>query len=151
MKKGEFLIKYNVAVQVSEQAFNKLGLAAKRFTKAYADEYSDLADEEHFVRKDFAIVEGEGVNKKAKTERLQNGAEVLVKDDAKEKELRVALKAWKKEEISFKLDKHKPIELTKKLLVMSAPIFEELNGFVFIANEEEYLEALDEAQSEEIK
>ena len=146
MEKGEFLIKYNVAIQVAEQAFNKLGLAAKRYTKAYADEYSDLADEEHFVRKDFAIVEGEGINKKAKTERLQNGAEVLVMDDSKEKELRAALKAWKKEKVSFELDKHTPIELTEKLLIMSAPIFEELNGYVFIANEEDYLKALDQVQ-----
>jgi hypothetical protein len=143
MKKGEFLIKYNTAKQVSEAAFSKLGLAAKKFTKAYQDEYADLSDEEHFLRKDFAIIEGEGVNKKAKTERLQNGAEILVMDDSKEKELFAALKAWRKEEISFELDKYEPIKLEGKLLFMSAPIYDTLNGYVFNVSEEAYLEALE--------
>jgi len=136
MNKGEFLIKYNVATQVANNAFSKLGLAAKKFTKAYADEYSDLADEEHFLRKDFAELDE---NKKAKKD--QQGQ--LILDDSKEKELFKALKAWKKEPIEFELNKFTPIKLEGTLLFMSAPIYEELNGFVFDVEEEVYLQALE--------
>lgn len=135
MNKGEFLVKYNVATQVANTAFSKLGLTAKKFTKAYANEYSDLADEEHFIRKDFAkIVDGVA-------QKDQQGN--LVMDDSKEKELFTALKAWKKEPITFELDKFTPIKLEGKLLFMSAPIYEELNGFVFDVEESVYLEALE--------
>lgn len=135
MNKGEFLVKYNTAVQVANTAFSKLGLTAKKFTKAYADDFSDLADEEHFIRKDFAkIVDGVA-------QKDQQGN--LVMDDSKEKELFTALKAWKKEPITFELDKFTPIKLEGKLLFMSAPIYEELNGFVFDVEESVYLEALE--------
>lgn len=135
MNKGEFLVKYNVATQVANTAFSKLGLTAKKFTKAYANEYSDLADEEHFIRKDFAkIVDGVA-------QKDQQGN--LVMDDSKEKELFTALKAWKKEPIEFELDKFTPVKLEGKLLFMSAPIYEELNGFVFDVEEIVYLDALE--------
>ncbi len=135
MNKGQFLVKYNTAAQVANTAFSKLGLTAKKFTKAYANEYSDLADEEHFIRKDFAkIVEGVA-------QKDQQGN--LVMDDSKEKELFTALKAWKKEPIEFDLDKFTPIKLEGKLLFMSAPIYEELNGFIFDVEESVYLDALE--------
>lgn len=150
MKKGEFLIKYNVAVQLANAAFSKLGLSAKKFTKAYADEYSDLADEEHFIRKEFAETEGEGASKKAKKD--QNGG--LIIDDSKEKELIKALKAWRKEPIEFEMDKFEPIKIEGKLLFMSAPIYDELNGYVFDVSEEDYLANLEaeiERQDNEAK
>ena len=135
MNKGEFLIKYNVASQLANNAFSKLGLASKKFTKAYADDYGDLADEEHFIRKDFAkIVDGAA-------QKNQEGA--LVMDDSKERELVAALKAWKKEPIEFELNKFTPIKIEGKLLFMSAAIYEELNGFVFEVSEEDYLAALE--------
>lgn len=137
--KGEFLIKYNTAVQVANSAFSKLGLSAKKFTKAYADEYSDLSDEEHFIRKEYAETEGENAAKKAKKD--QNGSFIM--DDSKEKELFAALKAWRKEPIEFEMDKFEPIKIEGKLLFMSAPIYEELNGFVFDVSEEDYLANLE--------
>jgi hypothetical protein len=136
LNKGEFLLKYNVASQVSNNAFSKLGLAAKRFTKAYADEYSDLADEEHFVRKDFAQI---GEDKQVKKD--QNGG--LIMDDTKEKELVAALKAWKKESIEFEVNKFVPVKIEGKLLFMSAAIYEELNGFVFDVSEDDYIAAIE--------
>ena len=138
MNKGTFLTKYNIANQVANQAFSKLGLTAKRFTKAYADEFGDLADEEHFLRKDFAQLDE---NKQAKKD--QQGQ--LVMDDSKEKELVIALKAWKKEPIAFEFNHAKflPAKLEGKALFVSAVIFEELNGFVFDVTEEEYLEAIE--------
>jgi len=135
MRKGEFLVLYNIASQVSNTAFSKLGLAAKKFTKAYANDFSDLADEEHFVRKTHSkIVDGQA-------QKDQQGQ--LVMDDSKEKELFADLKEWKKEPICFELDKFTPIKLEGKLLFMSAPIYEELNGFVFDVSEEVYLEAVE--------
>jgi hypothetical protein len=136
MTKGEFLVLYNTAGQVANNAFSKLGLAAKRFTKAYADEYSDLADEEHFVRKEFAQLDE---NKQAKKD--QQGA--LIMDDTKEKELVAALKAWKKEPIEFELNKFMPVKIEGKLLFMSAAIYEELNGFVFDVSEDDYIAAVE--------
>ena len=136
LNKGEFLLKYNVASQVSNNAFSKLGLAAKRFTKAYADEYSDLADEEHFVKKDFAQI---GEDKQVKKD--QNGG--LIMDDTKEKELVAALKAWKKEPIEFEVNKFVPVKIEGKLLFMSAAIYEELNGFVFDVSEDDYIAAIE--------
>ena len=136
MTKGEFLVLYNTAGQVANNAFSKLGLAAKRFTKAYADEYSDLADEEHFVRKEFAQLDE---NKQAKKD--QQGA--LIMDDTKEKELVAALKAWKKEPIEFELNKFMPVKIEGKLLFMSAAIYEELNGFVFDVSEDDYIAAIE--------
>jgi hypothetical protein len=138
MTKGEFLIKYNVANQVANQAMGKLGLTAKRFTKAYADEFGDLADEEHFIRKDFAQLDEQ---KQAKKD--QQGQ--LILDDIKEKELVAALKAWKKEPIEFEFNyaKFQPVKLEGKALFVSAVIFEELNGFVFDVSEEDYLEAIE--------
>jgi hypothetical protein len=147
LNKGEFLLKYNVASQVSNNAFSKLGLAAKRFTKAYADEYSDLADEEHFVRKDFAQI---GEDKQVKKD--QNGG--LIMDDTKEKELVAALKAWKKEPIEFEVNKFTPVKIEGKLLFMSAAIYEELNGFVFDVSEDDYIAAIEaeiERQDKEAK
>jgi hypothetical protein len=147
LNKGEFLLKYNVASQVSNNAFSKLGLAAKRFTKAYADEYSDLADEEHFVRKEFAQLDE---NKQAKKD--QNGG--LIMDDTKEKELVAALKAWKKEPIEFEVNKFTPVKIEGKLLFMSAAIYEELNGFVFDVSEDDYIAAIEaeiERQDKEAK
>jgi hypothetical protein len=137
MTKGEFLIKYNIANQLANNAFSKLGLAAKKFTKAYADDYGDLADEEHFVRKDFAQI---GEDKQAKKD--QQGQ--LIMDSTKEKEFVAALKAWKKEPIEFEVDKFTPIKIEGKLLFMSAAIYEELNSFVFEVSEEDYLTALEE-------
>lgn len=135
MNKGQFLIKYNVAHQLANNAFSKLGLAAKKFTKCYADEYSDLSDEEHFVRKDFAkIVDGVA-------QKDQQGQ--LVMDDSKEKELVAALKAWKKEPICFDIDKFAPIKIEGKLLFMSPAIYDELNEFVFDVSEEDYLNTLE--------
>jgi len=139
MNKGEFIQKYNVAVQVANTAFSRLGLAAKKFTKAYADEYSDLSDEEHFIRKEFAQTEGEGVNKKAKKD--ENGNFIM--DDSKEKESVSAIKSWKKEPIEFEMNKFTPIKLEGKLLFMSAPIYDELNGYVFDVSEEDYLAAIE--------
>jgi hypothetical protein len=147
LNKGEFLLKYNVASQVSNNAFSKLGLAAKRFTKAYADEYSDLADEEHFVRKDFAQI---GEDKQVKKD--QNGG--LIMDDTKEKELVAALKAWKKEPFEFVVNKFVPVKIEGKLLFMSAAIYEELNGFVFDVSEDDYIAAIEaevERQKEIVK
>jgi hypothetical protein len=147
MNKGEFLLKYNVANQVANNAFSKLGLAAKRFTKTYADEYSDLADEEHFVRKEFAQLDE---NKQAKKD--QQGA--LIMDDTKEKELVAALKLWKKEPIEFELKKFMPVKIEGKLLFMSAAIYEELNGFVFDVSEDDYIAAIEaeiERQDKEAK
>lgn len=135
MDKGQFLIKYNTALQVANTAFSKLGLTAKKFTKAYKDDYDDLADEEHFIRKDFAkVVDGQA-------QKDQQGQ--LVMDDSKERELVAALRAWKKEPVCFELDKFTPIKLEGKLLFMSAPIYEELNGFVFDVEESVYLDALE--------
>lgn len=139
MNKGEFLIKYNTAIQVANNAFSKLGLAAKKFTKVYADEYSDLADEEYFLRKEFAETEGEGVSKKAKKDEDGN----FIVNNSKEKELFAALKAWKKEPIGFEMNKFTPIKLEGKLLFMSAPIYDELNGYVFDVSEEDYLATLE--------
>jgi hypothetical protein len=147
MNKGEFLVLYNTAAQVANNAFNKLGLAAKRYTKAYADEYGDLADEEHFIRKDFAQLDE---NKQAKKD--QQGA--LIMDDTKEKELVAALKAWKKEPIEFELDNFIPIKIEGKLLFMSPAIYEVLNGHVFNVPEEEYYAAIEaeiERQDKEAK
>jgi len=135
MNKGEFLIKYNVANEVANKAFSKLGLMAKRFTKAYKYDYDDLADEEHFVRKDFAKLEG------GQAVKDQQGQ--LVMDSAKEKELFAALKAWKKEPVGFELDKFAPVKLEGKILFMSAPIYDELNGYVFDVSEEDYLSAIE--------
>ena len=135
MNKGEFLIKYNTAIQVANTAFSGLGISSKKYTKVYKDDYDDLADEEHFIRKDFAkIVDGVA-------QKDQQGQ--LVMDDSKERELVAALRAWKKEPICFELDKFTPIKLEGKLLFMSAPIYEELNGFVFDVSEEVYLEAVE--------
>lgn len=136
MNKGQFLILYNVANQVANNAFNKLGLSAKRYTKAYADEYSDLADQEHFIRKDFAELDE---NKKAKKD--QQGQ--LIMDSSKEKELSEALKAWKKEPIEFELDNFIPVKIEGKQLFMSPAIYEELNGHVFNVPEEEYYAAVE--------
>jgi hypothetical protein len=136
MNKGSFLIKYNVANQLANQAFSKLGLAAKKFTKAYAEEYSDLADEEHFCRKSYSQLDE---NKHAKKD--QNGG--LIMDDSKEKELVAALKAWKKEPIEFEFDKFALVKIEGKLLFMSPAIYEELNGFVFDVSEEDYLVAIE--------
>jgi hypothetical protein len=136
MRKSEFLIMYNTAVQVSNTAFSKLGLAAKKFTKVFADEYSDLADEQHFLDKDFAELDEQ---KKPKKE--QNGTFII--DTKKEKEHFAALKAWKKEEIEVDFSKFTPIKLEGKLLFMSAPIYDTLNGYVFDVPEEVYLEALE--------
>jgi hypothetical protein len=136
MNKGEFLIKYNVASQLANNAFSKLGLAAKKFTKAYAEEYSDLADEEHFIKKDFAQI---GEDKQAKKD--QQGQ--LIMDSTKEKEFVAALKAWKKEPIGFELDKFTPVKIEGKLLFFSPAIYEELNGFVFDVSEEDYLIAIE--------
>lgn len=138
MTKGEFLIKYNIANQVANQAMGKLGLTAKRFTKAYVDEFGDLADEEHFIRKDFAQLDE---NKQAKKD--QQGQ--LILDDTKEKEMVAALKVWKKEPIEFEFNhaKFTPVKLEGKALLVSAVIFEELNGFVFDVSEEDYLEAIE--------
>jgi hypothetical protein len=135
MNKGQFLIKYNIANQLANNAFSKLGLAAKKFTKAYAEEYSDLSDEEHFVRKDFAQLEG------GQAKKDQQGQ--LVMDSTKEKELFASLKKWKKEIVEFELDKFTPIKIEGKLLFMSAAIYDELNGFVFDVSEEDYLTALE--------
>jgi len=135
MKKGEFLVLYNVATQVANTAFSKLGLSAKKFTKAYANEYSDLADEEHFIRKNHCkIVDGQA-------QKDQQGQ--LVMDDSKEKELFADLKEWKKEPIEFELDKFAPVKLEGKILFMSAPIYDELNGYVFDVSEEDYLSAIE--------
>jgi len=135
MKKGEFLVLYNVANQVANNAFSKLGLAAKKFTKAYVNEYSDLADEEHFIRKNHCkIVDGQA-------QKDQQGQ--LVMDSSKEKELFADLKEWKKEPIEFELNKFAPIKLEGKLLFMSAPIYDTLNGYVFDVSEEDYLAAIE--------
>lgn len=135
MDKGQFLIKYNTALQVANTAFSKLGLTAKKFTKAYKDDYDDLADEEHFIRKDFAkVVDGQA-------QKDQQGQ--LVMDDSKERELVAALRAWKKEPICFELDKFTPVKLSGKTLFISPAIYEELNGFVFDVNEEVYLEEVE--------
>jgi hypothetical protein len=135
MNKGEFLIKFNISNQLANQAFSKLGLAAKKFTKVYAEEYSDLADEEHFVRKSFAQIE----NGQAKKD--QNGS--LILDDSKEKEMVSALKAWKKEPIEFSVDKFTPVKLEDNLLFLSPAIFDELNGFVFEVNEDDYIKIIE--------
>lgn len=135
MNKGEFLIKYNTAIQVANTAFSGLGISSKKYTKVYKDDYDDLADEEHFIRKDFAkIVDGVA-------QKDQQGQ--LVMDSLKEKELFVALKAWKKEPICFELDKFTPVKLSGKTLFISPAIYEELNGFVFDVSEEVYLEAVE--------
>jgi phosphotransferase system HPr-like phosphotransfer protein len=137
MNKKEFLIKHNIASHVASKAFGKLGLTAKRFTKAYANEYEDLSDEEHFIRKDFAkIVDGS-------VQKDQQGQ--LVMDGTKEKELVAALKAWKKEPIEFEFNnaKFQPVKLEGKDIFIAADIFEELNGFVFDVSEEDYLKAVE--------
>lgn len=138
MTKGEFIVKYNIANEVANKAMGKLGLTAKRFTKSYTDEFNDLADEEHFIRKDFAkIVDGTA---------QKDPQGHLVIDDTKEKELVVALKAWKKEPIEFEFNKPKfqPVKLEGKDIFVSSVIFEELNGFVFDVSEEEYLKTIEE-------
>lgn len=146
MTKREFLIKYNVASQVAEKAFGKLGLSAKRFTKAYSEDFSDLTDEEYFIRKDFAQLD------EAKQAKKDQQGQLLI-DDTKEKELVVALKYWKKLPIDFEInhDKFKPVKLEGRDLFVTAVIFEELNGFVFDLSEEEYLEAIEARLSKEDK
>ncbi len=135
MTKAEALIILNTALQVSETAFSKLGLTAKKFFKAFSDEYSDLRDEEYFVRKDFAKLEG------GQAVKDQQGN--LVMDTAKEKELFAAVKAWKKEECDIDWSRFAPIKLEGKLLFMSAPIYDTLNGYVFNVSEEDYLAAIE--------
>jgi len=135
MTKAEALIILNTALQVSETAFSKLGLASKRFYKTFASDYSDLADEEYFVKKDFAKLEG------GQAVKDQQGN--LVMDTAKEKELFAAVKAWKKEECDIDWSKFTPIKLEGKLLFMSAPIYDTLNGYVFDVSEEDYLAAIE--------
>jgi len=135
MTKEEALIILNTALDVSETAFSKLGLASKRFFKAFSENYSDLRDEEYFVRKDFAKLEGGQAVKDQKGN--------LVMDTAKEKELFAALKAWKKEECDIDWSKFAPIKLEGKLLFMSAPIYDTLNGYVFNVSEEDYLAAIE--------
>jgi len=136
MNKGEFNRKVNVATQVANTAFSKVGLSATKFLKAYSTEAGDLADELFFVKKDFAELDE---NKKAKKDQSGN----LVMDSVKEKEMVAAVRAWNKEPIEFELDKFIPVELVGKQLFMSAPIYEELNGFVFQVSEEDYLEGLE--------
>ena len=143
MNKGEFLKKYNIANYIGENAFSKLGLAGKRFTNAYSEDYEDLSLEESFIRKDFAEI---GEDKKPKKD--QQGQWVI--DDAKEKDLALALKAWKKEPIEFELIKFMPVKIEGKLLFMSASIYEELNGFVFNVSEDDYIAAI-EAEIEKQK
>jgi hypothetical protein len=136
MTKGEFNRKFNVATQVANTAFSKVGLSATKFLKAYTTEAGDLSDELYFVNKDFAELDEQ---KKAKKDQSGN----LIMDDLKEKELLAAVKAWNKEPIEFELDKFIPVELKGKQLFMSAPVYHELNGFVFDVSEEDYLQSLE--------
>jgi hypothetical protein len=120
------------------KAMGKFGLSCKRFTKSYQNQYEDLADEEHFIKKDFAQFDEQKQAKK-------NQQGQLIMDDSKEKELVAALKSWKKEPIEFEFDHNKfaPVKLEGKDIFVSAVIYEELNGFVFDVTEEEYLEAIE--------
>lgn len=136
MNKGEFIVKYNIANQVANTAYNKLGLSAKRWMRAYNDEYTDLSDQEYFIKAAFAELDE---NKKAKKD--QQG--LLIMDSSKEKELSEALKAWKKEPIEFELDNFIPVKIEGKQLFMSPAIYEELNGHVFNVSEEEYYSAVE--------
>jgi hypothetical protein len=102
MTKGEFNRKINVATQVANTAFSKVGLSATKFLKAYTNEAGDLADELYFVRKDFAELDEQ---KKAKKDQSGN----LIMDDSKEKEMVAAIRAWGKEPIQFELDKFVPV------------------------------------------
>ena len=136
MTKGEFITKLNIATQVANTAFSRVGLTAKRFTKTFNEEYADLLDEQYFIKKDFAELDEKGQAKKD-----QQGN--LILDSSKEKEMVTALKLWNKEPFEVDFSKFKLVKLTGKELFMSAVIFDELNGYVFDINEEEYLNELE--------
>ena len=138
MTKKDFLIIYNTASYLANNAFNKLGLKSKFFTNAFKSDYDVLSDEEYYLRAELAEKDN-GVPRKD-----QSGQLVVSLDN--DKKLAVELKKWKSEE--FILDKSKlspfvPTEKDEKCFMISPEIYETLNGFVFDLDEEKYLEILE--------
>lgn len=138
MTKKEFLILYNTANFMANNSFNKLGLICKRFTKAFTDEFSDLADEEYYIRAELAPKEGETIKKS------HNGQPIISAD--KDKELSEKLNAWKAEGMKIDFSKWSlftpDLAKDKKLFLISPEIYETLNGFVFSLSEEDYFSCL---------
>lgn len=140
MKKGEFLVVYNVSVDVSNQMFNKLGLKAKKFTNKFKGLYEDLSLEEIYIRYDFAIKEGEAFKKDEK-------GTPIVKAES-EKEFLKKLSEWKKEEVEVDLSDFTFVELDEKLIKMLPPsIYDTLNGYLFSVSEDEYLSIITKEES----
>lgn len=141
MTKKDFLIIYNTASYLANNAFNKLGLKSKFFTNAFKSDFEALADEEYYIRAELAEKDN-GVPRKDVNKQLV----VSLEND---KKLVVKLKEWKSEE--FILDKSKlapfvPTEKDEKCFLISPEIYETLNGFVFELSEEKYLEILAKQQ-----
>ena len=138
MNKGEFLTKYNTAIYLSQRAFNKLGLKSKTISNEYKNLFEELADEEYYLRAEFASKNEDGTAKKDSNQQLIVTLENEILLISK-------LKAWKKEEVEVTVSSKIFIPTFPKdenLFKISPEIYDTLNGFVFELDEEIYFDIL---------